>query len=91
MSSLFQGTPAFETPADSALVETCVSMTGYPAQAVAFGTEAPFYSRLGMETVVMGPGSINQAHQPDEYLALNQIEPAISLLRKLIKTYCLIH
>jgi acetylornithine deacetylase len=91
ITPLFQGTPAFETPADSALVETCVSMTGHPAQAVAFGTEAPFYSRLGMETVVMGPGSINQAHQPDEYLAMNQIEPAIMLLRKLIKTYCQIH
>ena len=44
-----------------------------------------------LETVIMGPGSIDQAHQPDEFLAMNQINPAIELLRKLIDRYCLKH
>lgn len=89
--SLFEGLPAFETAPDSALIRACESLTGHAAQAVAFGTEAPFFSRLGMETVVIGPGSIDQAHQPDEFLPMNQIEPAIELIRKLIQRYCVLH
>jgi acetylornithine deacetylase len=64
-------------------------MTGHTAKSVAFATEAPFLQQLGMETIVMGPGSIDLAHQPDEYLALDQIEPCISLLQRFIKHYCL--
>lgn len=87
--SMFDGVPAFETAADSPFIQTCESLSGHPSEAVAFGTEAPFFSQLGLETVIMGPGSINQAHQPDEFLPLAQIEPAITLLRKLIDRYCL--
>ena len=43
------------------------------AGTVAFSTEGPFLQALGMETVIFGPGSIDQAHQPDEYLALDRI------------------
>jgi acetylornithine deacetylase len=64
-------------------------LTGHRAEAVAFGTEAPFLQSLGMDTIVMGPGSIDQAHQPDEYLALDQISPTVELLRNLIAHYCL--
>ena len=86
---LFEGLPAFETPAESEIVRTCEHFTGHAAQAVAFGTEAPYLSGLGMETVVLGPGSIDQAHQPDEYLALDQIQPTIDLVRELIERYCI--
>jgi acetylornithine deacetylase len=85
---LFDGLPPFETPAATAIVQSCEQLTGYPAGAVAFGTEAPFLSRLGLETVVMGPGSIEQAHRPDEYLALDQIQPSIALFKKLIGRFC---
>lgn len=85
---LFEGLPAFETPAEAEIIKTCEHFTGHAAQAVAFGTEAPYLSELGMETVVLGPGSIDQAHQPDEYLALNQIQPTIDLVGELIERYC---
>jgi acetylornithine deacetylase len=85
---LFDGLEPFETPADSALVRVCRDLTGIEAGAVAFGTEAPFLSRLGMETVVLGPGDIAQAHQADEYLALDRIEPTIRILRGLIQRFC---
>jgi acetylornithine deacetylase len=39
--------------------------------------------------VVMGPGNIGQAHQPNEYLSLAQINPAVELIRKLIIDSCL--
>lgn len=87
--SLFPGIPPFEQQANTDLVRQVEKLTGHSASAVAFGTEAPFLQSLGMETVVLGPGSINQAHQPDEFLALDQIKPTLELLRNLIKHYCL--
>ena len=86
---LFDGVPPFETAADAALVQACEKLTGHPAQAVAFATEAPWLQKLGMETLVMGPGSIDQAHQPDEFLALSQIQPSVDILRGLIRRFCL--
>lgn len=79
----------FDGLADSSLVKTCETLTGHKAQAVAFTTEAPFFQQMGMDTVVLGPGDIDQAHQPDEYLALDRINPTISLLKSLIQKYCL--
>nr|WP_091811021.1 acetylornithine deacetylase [Marinobacter mobilis] len=87
-SPLFDGVPPFETPANAELVRTCEALTGHRAEAVAFATEAPWLQKLGMETIVLGPGSIDQAHQPDEYLALSQVEPAVTLLRSLIQRFC---
>ncbi len=86
---LFDGLPPFETPANSDLVRDCEALSGYPAGAVAFGTEAPFLSQLGVETVVLGPGHIAQAHQPDEFLELAQIGPMVELLKGLIGRYCI--
>ena len=40
---------------------------------VAFGTEAGLFKNAGISTVVCGPGSIQQAHQPDEYVSLEQL------------------
>lgn len=86
---LFPGIPAFEQAAQTELVTVAEKLTGHKSEAVAFGTEAPFLQSIGMETIVMGPGSIDQAHQPDEFLALNQIRPTLDLLHNLIKHYCL--
>ena len=87
--ALLDGVPALETPAESALVKAAEKLTGAPAEAVAFSTEAPFYNRLGLDAVVLGPGSINQAHQPDEYLALEQIKPTVKLIQDLVKQFCM--
>lgn len=89
LSSLFEGVEAFDQPADSALVKICEQLTGHSAESVAFATEAPFMQQLGMQTVVLGPGSINQAHQPDEFISIDQLEPAVNILRELIQKYCL--
>jgi acetylornithine deacetylase len=86
---LFEGLPAFETPAENHMTRSCETFSGQPAGAVAFGTEAPFLDQLGMQTIVMGPGFIDQAHQPDEYLPLEHIRPGIDLLSRLIERYCL--
>ena len=85
---LFDGVPPFEQAEHSRLVSLCEQMTGHSAHGVAFATEAPFLQSLGMETLVLGPGSINQAHQPDEFLALSQIEPMVGILSGLIQRCC---
>jgi acetylornithine deacetylase len=52
-------------------------------QTVPFGTEAGHYQTAGIPTVVCGPGSIDQAHQPDEYITLEQLEAGASFMRRL--------
>lgn len=86
---LVEPVPPFEQGADSELVRVAEQLTGHRAEAVGFATEAPFLQQLGLETIVMGPGSIDRAHQPDEYLELEQLRPCIRLLEQFIAHYCL--
>lgn len=88
LNALFPGTPPFETAENARIVQSTEEISGHKATAVAFGTEAPYLDQLGLETIIMGPGSIDQAHQPNEFLALNQINPTISFLEKMIGQYC---
>lgn len=55
------------------------------ADVVAFGTEAGIFASLGMSTVICGPGSIEQAHKPDEFLSLNQLQACLDMLDGLEK------
>ncbi|MDG1662215.1 MAG: acetylornithine deacetylase [Pseudomonadales bacterium] len=87
--SLFAGVEAFIEPAEHELIQTVERLTGHSSGSANFATEAPFLQSLGMQTVVLGPGSIDCAHQANEYLAHDQIKPAIELLKNLIGTYCI--
>jgi acetylornithine deacetylase len=87
-TTLFDGLPPMETPAGAEVVKVVERLTGHTAGAIAFGTEAPYLQRLGLDVVVLGPGSIDVAHQPDEYLDRGQIQPTIDLLEKLIHSQC---
>jgi acetylornithine deacetylase len=89
LTRMFGGVEAFETPAHADLVTTCERLSGNKAESVAFATEAPYLSAMGIETLVMGPGSIDQAHQPDEFIDLRQIKPTVDMLSQLIHKYCL--
>lgn len=53
------------------------------AGVVPFGTEAGIFQALGMSVVVCGPGSIDQAHKPDEYVAVDQMQQCLSMLERL--------
>jgi acetylornithine deacetylase len=76
------------TEAASAIVREAQRLTGHAPEAVAFGTEGPYLTQLGMETLILGPGDIAQAHQPDEYLSLDQVRPTVDLLEGLIRRFC---
>jgi acetylornithine deacetylase len=79
---LFPEVPPFEQAADAELVRVAERLTGHRAEAVAFGTEAPYLQRLGCETLVLGPGDIACAHQPGEHLEMSRLQPTVRLLQE---------
>lgn len=52
--------------------------------AVAYATEAGRFQGAGLPTVVCGPGSIDQAHQADEFIALSEIDASLGFMRRLL-------
>ncbi|NIZ08723.1 acetylornithine deacetylase [Pseudooceanicola sp. HF7] len=53
------------------------------AHCVPFGTEAGLFQQLGIQAVLCGPGSIEQAHKPDEFVELDQLAQCLEMLEKL--------
>ena len=69
---------------DSKTMELIANITGNnDYSVVAFGTDAGYFQHIGIDSVVFGPGSINQAHKPDEYIDIGEIEKCLSFLSKL--------
>ncbi len=80
----FASMPAFQARLDDPAVRLAQRLADTAATTlVAFGTEAGLFQRAGMSTVVCGPGSINQAHQADEYVSLAQLARAERFLQGL--------
>ncbi len=78
----------FESTSSSRLLRRVEKISGRKGGTVAFATEAPFLQQMGIDTVVFGPGSIDQAHQTNEFLHQGQIQPAIDSICQLIGEYC---
>ena len=79
----------YECPTDHKMVAVIEGLLGQKAQTVNYCTEAPFIQQL-CPTLVLGPGSIEQAHQPDEFLDMAFIEPTRELMTQLITHFCFI-
>ncbi len=86
--SLTQTVPAFEGHEQSELMHTLCAHAKTQPHAVAFATEAPFFSAMGKETVVWGPGSIDVAHQPNEFIAEAEVHATVDHLEALMRRYC---
>jgi acetylornithine deacetylase len=82
---------------EACVVPPLVPRPGSPAEALArhltgandtiglaFGTEAGQFQEIGIDAIVCGPGSIEQAHQPDEFIELSQFAEGEAFLRRLI-------
>ena len=54
-----------------------------PARAVPYAAEAGLFQLAGFSSVICGPGSIEQAHQPDEYIEISQIERGATFMLRL--------
>lgn len=78
--------PGLETAQDEDVIELVSLLGGVASQEkVAYGTEAGLFQRAGIPTVVCGPGDIAQAHAPDEFVELDQIERCDALLAALLE------
>ncbi len=76
--------PSFLGSANDAITRLAQTLSGESTTTlVAFGTEAGIFKSAGIPTVVCGPGSINQAHQPDEYVSLEQLERCAKFMQQL--------
>ncbi|MDN6882189.1 acetylornithine deacetylase [Variovorax sp. CAN2819] len=79
--------PSFLGAADNPITKLAQRLSGEERTTlVAFGTEAGLFKNAGIPTVVCGPGSIEQAHQPDEYVSLEQLARCELFMERLAST-----
>jgi acetylornithine deacetylase len=79
--------PSFLGSAADAVTRLAQRLSGEAGTTlVAFGTEAGLFKQSGIPTVVCGPGSINQAHQPDEFVSLEQLARCEAFMQGLAAT-----
>ena len=86
----YHDSPNFETPAGHPLVQTACELCDQPeADTVAFGCDGSKLAAVGIPTIILGPGSIEQAHTKDEFIALTDLESGteayVNLARALLK------
>ena len=77
--------PPLFTKENSEIISLCLKLLRKNnTSTVSFGTEAGVFSDLGFETIVCGPGSIKQAHKPNEYIDINQLKKCEIFLLNLV-------
>ncbi len=86
--NLHDGIPGYECEHSAQIVQVVEKLLGERCESANYCTEAPYIQQL-CPTLVLGPGSIDQAHQPNEFLEAKFIEPTRQLLTKLIQHFCL--
>jgi acetylornithine deacetylase len=84
-TKLMTNYPGLALDPDSAAVALARELSGANAvETVAYGTEAGLFQQAGIAAVVCGPGSIEQAHKPDEFVKLSELDACGKFLRRLI-------
>jgi acetylornithine deacetylase len=79
--------PGLETGAKTPIAQLALAAAATEAAKIGFGTEGGlFRETLGMETVVCGPGSIDRAHKPDEYVTRAELDTCDAFLDRVIAT-----
>ncbi|SFC33607.1 acetylornithine deacetylase [Tropicimonas isoalkanivorans] len=77
--------PGLETASEGRAATLAFATGGLaPATKVSFGTEAGFFQKAGIPTVVCGPGNMEQAHKPDEYIEETQLAACDAMLDRLL-------
>ncbi len=82
--------PGFDTGGDSAIAALGHHCNGaHDHGKVSFGTEASLFHNAGIPTIICGPGHIAQAHQPNEWVAVEQLARCEAFMRRLADRVCL--
>lgn len=90
LTALHEPIPGYECEHSAQVVQVVEQLLGEQCEVVNYCTEAPFIQQI-CPTLVLGPGSIDQAHQPDEFLSAEFINPTRELLSKMIWHFCATH
>jgi acetylornithine deacetylase len=81
--------PGLATPPESEAARLLALLSNSSAfGTVAFGTEGGLFDQAGIPTVVCGPGSMDQGHKPDEFIALEQLSGCDEMLLRLADYLC---
>lgn len=86
---IFGGVPSMKTDINSDIIKLAEKLSGHSSSTVAFGTEGPYLNSMGMDTVILGPGDIDQAHQANEYIAMERFTPMLDILSQMIGHFCI--
>ncbi|MBC8463115.1 M20/M25/M40 family metallo-hydrolase, partial [Candidatus Bathyarchaeota archaeon] len=78
-----------DVPRDSEIVTILKEILGTDPVGAPYYTEAVSYTSAGIPAVICGPGSIDQAHTPDEYISLEQLGLGYKTYKELVKRTCL--
>ncbi|WCE29507.1 acetylornithine deacetylase [Vibrio sp. SCSIO 43137] len=87
ITPLHEPIPGYECQKEHPFITGMETLCESKSETVNYCTEAPFLQQL-CPTLVLGPGSIEQAHQPDEYLSFDYIKPTTEIVKKAINNYC---
>lgn len=87
LKKLFFPVPSYHCSKTNKIIKTIEKLCQLTSTTVNYCTEAPFLKKIA-PTLILGPGSIEQAHQPDEYLDCSFIEPTKKIIKKLINKFC---
>jgi len=86
---VLSATPGFDTHEGSEITALGGACNGtHEFGKVSFGTEASLFHNANVPTVICGPGHIAQAHQPNEWVALDQVSRCESFMRRLADQVC---
>ncbi|MGA0190354.1 MAG: acetylornithine deacetylase, partial [bacterium] len=84
-TTILADTPPLQEVAESPALKLAQDLAGNTVRSrVAYAAEAGQFQEAGFPTVICGPGSIDQAHQPNEFISIDQMEQGEQFLRKLI-------
>lgn len=86
---LFEGISGMQTDVGAEIIRMAEKLSGRQSGTIAFGTEGPWLNSMGMETVILGPGDIDVAHQANEYLGMERIQPMLVILEGLVDHFCI--
>lgn len=76
-----------DTAPGSAIARLACETLGTPPEGVPYGSDASKLSRAGIPSIVLGPGSIDQAHTADEWVAVDEVEQATHIYRRIMENF----
>jgi acetylornithine deacetylase len=83
------GSPGLSTGEKDEITRLAQALSRNPSTAkVAYVTEGGLFQQAGIPAIICGPGSIAQAHKPDEYVSLEQLALCESFMERLLEQMC---